>query len=367
MNKLSGLDSLTDEAFEQMTEQQQMIVEAFFSSVFVKVNDKVDKESKKLTVSLDSTTQKVYKKTGITRDLANLIIEQLDNIISFYAQGVTQAENLLLKEKYLEAKREIGILIEYRKILLLQRSVKEDAKVGLGYTIKLFLKFSFVYPFKMFFFAKDFYTGIKSEVIDGREDCGASLALGRMFEAKLLLKTTLLLIGVVGLILFLFKAQAFAFASAQVAAVTAAVATAAGAASTGALAVVGLIGGYVITLIPSLLSYVLRPLNIFSYFIITRCEDTGPDSIRKQEISLKAMKKSLAVLDKGAMNIKSIRKNVSNFFILAGEAKAEVEVEQLQAEANKMKEMGVAIKKRDELSLKQAKQIGYKPPKRLLY
>ncbi len=232
---------------------------------------------------------------------------------------------------------------------------------------QLFLKFSFVYPFKMFFFAKDFYTGIKKEVIDGREDCGASLALGRMFEAKLLLRTTLLLIGVVGLLLFLFKATAAAFISAQVASATAAVAAATTSMGAGAMAISTLVGGYIITMLPGLVSYILRPLNIFSYFIITRCEDTGPDSISRQEIALKAMKKSLTVLDKGSVNIKSIRKSIGNFFILAGEAKAEVEIEALNAEANKMKEMGIAIKKRDELSLKQAKQIGYKPPKRLLY
>ncbi len=301
-----------------LTEEQQMIIEAYTFKVFSKITDGIDKRSKQLTSAVSDNTQKLYKNTGLTRDFSNLVIDYLDKIIMFFAQALTQSEKLGLNEKNTIAKDEMNTLITYRKELLKQRSIRSNSKVSLTYVLTIFLKLSFVYPFKMFNYSKTFYSDIDEDMVKKNKDCGASLAIGRMFEVKYALKILAIGILIIGILILLFKATATSIAVTQVASLNAGVVSSVNSAyslsallasgsSTAILSQIASFGFLVFKNIFLLLTTILKPLNAFSYLLLTRCEDTGKDSIRKHEIALNEIKRSM--------------KNKESFFVIKQQVK----------------------------------------------
>ncbi len=318
MNKLSGLDSLTDEAFEQMTEEQQMIVESFFSKVYTKISNAITGGVKKLSSQIDKMKQETYQSLGFVRDLSDLIIEQCDNIISFYSQAIVQSDKLRLREKNLLAKKEMDILINHRKTLLKQRSLKGEEKVNLKTVVGLFLKFSFYYPTKMFFFSKNFFKGLTKENKEKVEDCGVTLAASKVFQLNYFLGILAMIFVIVGILTMVFNFSVVALATTAATTATAAV----GSVVTSAIAFT------TANLLPVLISItissfkilwiattsIFAPLKSIALLLISACEDTNVDTLKKQKLVLKYVEASMTSVSKQRSNLKGFRGRVKGSF-----------------------------------------------------
>ncbi len=324
-------DNLTEESFELLSESQQQIVENFVTSITKKLTNVITAGFKKIKTVFNDSVQSIYRKSGFIRDIAGLIIEKIDLCIRYYSTGIVQAENLVLNSKKREAIEQITRLKAERVELLKQRDIGEYSAVSALSVLKIFFTTIFFNPIRMFLYAKNFYVGIDKEVIASNVDCGASIHVGRVFELKIFLGIILMATLTAGILFSMFNITYAVIIAKGITILNSAVTFFGGLSTLGGIATIGL----VFKILKYSVFYIPSTISALSMMIITRCEDGGADQLRRDEIMVREIKKTVPLFKRISLNLRQTRKRLVNSGSIYRENKSEVVMQSGIADTNK--------------------------------